>query len=68
MSDSPVHFVPAQLDAVSHEATLLHRFRRLLAALQPESSFGPRDKIAIKLHVGGPDSYTTGRRHCRDGQ
>jgi uncharacterized Fe-S center protein len=27
--------------------------------LRPEVAFGDRDKIAIKLHVGGPDSYTT---------
>lgn len=59
MSEPTVHFVPAQIDAASREATLLRRFRHLLDVLQPERRFGPRDKIAIKLHVGGPDSYTT---------
>jgi hypothetical protein len=39
--------------------TLLRRFREFLADTAPEQHFGSRDKIAIKLHVGGPDSYTT---------
>ena len=59
MSEQDVHFLPAQISAVSREATLLRRFRDLLAMLRLEQRFGPRDKIAIKLHVGGPDSYTT---------
>ncbi|GIH19640.1 DUF362 domain-containing protein [Rugosimonospora africana] len=54
-----VYSLPAQIDAVSREATLLRRFRDLLDELAPERAFGDRDKIAIKLHVGGPDSYTT---------
>lgn len=58
MLDS-VHFLPAQISAVSYEATLLKRFRDLLDELRPEQAFGPRDKIAVKISVGGPDSYTT---------
>lgn len=59
MLKDKVSALSAQIHAVSHEATLLRRFRDLLAELEPESSFGARDKIAVKLHVGGPDSYTT---------
>lgn len=59
MPDPAVHFVPAQLTAATREATLLRRFRELLSAVEPETRFGPRDKIAVKMHVGGPDSYTT---------
>jgi uncharacterized Fe-S center protein len=54
-----VHHLDAQIGAVSREATLLARFRALLDELRPEQCYGERDKIAIKLHVGGPDSYTT---------
>lgn len=39
--------------------TLLRRFRELLDRLTPEQAFGERDKIAVKLHVGDADSYTT---------
>lgn len=54
-----VYTLPAQIGSVSYEATLLRRFRDLLAELKPERAYGARDKIAVKLHVGGPDSYTT---------
>ncbi|GAA3438054.1 DUF362 domain-containing protein [Kutzneria kofuensis] len=54
-----VYALPAQIAEVSRDATLLRRFRDLLARLRPEEAFGARDKIAIKMHVGGPDSYTT---------
>jgi uncharacterized Fe-S center protein len=54
-----LHYVDAQIGEVTREATLLSRFRALLDEMRPERRFGERDKIAIKLHVGGPDSYTT---------
>ncbi|QIS18451.1 DUF362 domain-containing protein [Nocardia terpenica] len=59
MLENKVYALPAQISEVSYEATLLRRFRDLLAELEPENAFGPRDKIAIKLHVGAQDSYTT---------
>lgn len=57
--DLTVHHVPAQIDSVAREATLLYRFRRVLDELKPEERFGARDKIAVKMHVGAKDSYTT---------
>jgi uncharacterized Fe-S center protein len=59
MAEQVVTAIPAQISEVSREATLLRRFRETLEKLRPEEAFGPRDKIAIKMHVGGPDSYTT---------
>jgi hypothetical protein len=59
MLPEKVYEVPAQITEVRHEGTLLWRFRVLLDTIEPERFFGARDKIAIKLHVGGPDSYTT---------
>jgi uncharacterized Fe-S center protein len=59
MMDEEVHFISAQIQEVSREATLLRRFRALLDRLRIEEAFGDRDKIAVKFHVGGPDSYTT---------
>jgi len=56
---SDVGFVDAQIREVTRKATLLARFRDLLDEMRPEARFDERDKIAIKLHVGGPDSYTT---------
>jgi uncharacterized protein len=56
---SAVHVLPAQISAVSREETLLRRFRQLLDDLAIERRFGERDKIAVKLHVGDTDSYTT---------
>lgn len=44
---------------MSREATLLRRFRALLDQVAPERAFGERDKIAVKMHVGDADSYTT---------
>jgi uncharacterized Fe-S center protein len=54
-----IHHVPAQISGVAKEGTLLHAFRALLDRLRPEEAFGPRDKIAVKMSVGGADSYTT---------
>jgi uncharacterized Fe-S center protein len=59
MPDPLVRHLPAQITEVSRQSTLLSRFRDLLTEIEPETRFGPRDKIAIKLHVGGEDSYTT---------
>jgi len=59
MLPADVYQVPAQITEVHYKGTLLSRFRALLETIQPERLFGARDKIAVKLHVGGPDSYTT---------
>jgi uncharacterized protein len=59
MLPDKVYSIPAQIPAVSREATLMCRFRELLDRLAPERAFGDHDKIAVKLHVGDEDSYTT---------